>query len=157
LICEGSRDVFATACYMTLDADGPCRFALAGHPPPLRVGTAGAELMHNKAGAPLGVQATSLYTEGVFRIDSGESVVLYTDGLVERRDEHIDVSLERLVEVADRVKGNLDAETLAAAIGDNGQDDVVVLVARRESNHRDDRSDIRVVTTRRRQWIGTDQ
>jgi serine phosphatase RsbU (regulator of sigma subunit) len=132
LICEGSRDVFATACYMTLDASGDCRFALAGHPPPLRVGGC-TDLMHHKAGAPLGVQDTSLYTEGVFHLDNGESVVLYTDGLIERRDEHIDDSLERLVNVADRVKHNLDAESLATALRDGAQDDVVVLVATRQS------------------------
>jgi serine phosphatase RsbU (regulator of sigma subunit) len=133
LICEGSRDVFATACYMTLDASGDCRFALAGHPPPLRVGGCTA-LIHNKAGAPLGVHGASLYTEGVFHLDSGESVVLYTDGLIERRDEHIDRSLDRLVEVADRIKHDLEAEALATALGDGAQDDMVVLVATRQSD-----------------------
>jgi hypothetical protein len=133
LICEGSRDVFATACYMTLDASGQCRFALAGHPPPLHVSHGGAELMHAKAGAPLGVDARSLYTEREFQVGDSENVVLYTDGLFERRDEDIDRSLARLVEVANRIKDNIDAGTLAAALGDNAQDDVVVLIAR--SNH----------------------
>jgi len=101
LICEGSRDVFATACYMTLDASGHCRFALAGHPPPLRVGAAGAALMPLKAGAPLGGDAAALYTESEFDIGTGDSVVFYTDGLVERRDEDIDRSLRRLIEAAE--------------------------------------------------------
>jgi serine phosphatase RsbU (regulator of sigma subunit)/CHASE1-domain containing sensor protein len=130
LIYEGSPDIFATACYMTLDASGDCRFALAGHPPPLRVGARGAEFVHAKAGAPLGVDVASLYTEGEFHVGVSEYVVLYTDGLVERRDEDIDRSLARLVEVANSIKDNLDAETLATALGDNAQDDVVVLVAR---------------------------
>ncbi len=130
LICEGSRDVFATACYMTLDASGHCRFALAGHPPPVLVGATGAALMHAKAGPPLGVDTTALYTECEFQIDDNDSVVVYTDGLVERRDEDIDRSLARLVEIADRLGTNVDAETLAATIGDRAQDDVVVLVAR---------------------------
>jgi hypothetical protein len=133
LICEGSRDVFATACYMTVDVSGDCRFALAGHPPPLRVDRSGAELMHARAGAPLGVDAESLYTEGAFRIGNGANVVLYTDGLVERRDEDIDRSLARLVEVANSIKEYIDAETLATALGVNAQDDVVVLVVRSES------------------------
>jgi hypothetical protein len=128
LICEGSRDVFATACYMTLDPSGDCRFALAGHPPPLRVDNRGAELMHAKAGAPLGVNAKSLYTEGEFQIGDRANVVLYTDGLVERRDEDIDRSLARLVEVATRMREYIDAETLATALGLNAQDDIVVLV-----------------------------
>ncbi|MEO8693764.1 MAG: SpoIIE family protein phosphatase [Acidimicrobiales bacterium] len=130
LICEGSRDVFATACYMTLDASGHCRFALAGHPPPLLVGANGAALMNAKAGPPLGVDAASLYTECEFEIGDRGSVVLYTDGLVERRDEDIDTSLARLVEIANRIGDNVDAESLAATIGDNAQDDVVVLVVR---------------------------
>jgi hypothetical protein len=130
LICEGSRDVFATACYMTVDAAGYCRFALAGHPPPLHVGTTGAALVSAKAGPPLGVEATSLYTECEFQIGSRSSVVLYTDVLMERRDEDIDRSLARLVEVASRLGAGIDAESLVQTIGEDAQDDVVVLVVR---------------------------
>jgi serine phosphatase RsbU (regulator of sigma subunit) len=130
LICEGNRDVFATACYMTLDASGGCRFALAGHPPPLHVGADGAALVHTKAGPPLGVDAASLYSECEFRIASRDSIAMYTDGLVERRDEDIDTSLARLVAAATRLGDALDAESLVGSIGDNAQDDIVVLVVR---------------------------
>ena len=133
LICVGSREVFATACYLTIDPNGECRFALAGHPPPLRVGPNGAQLVHAKAGAPLGVAAVSHYTEGVFQLGDDERVVLYTDGLVERRDEDIDRSLGRLVEVAGGLHA-VDAESLVAAMGDNPLDDVVVLVVARVSS-----------------------
>ena len=131
LICEGSREVFATACYMTLDASGQCRFALAGHPPPLRVGADGPDLQHVKAGAPLGVNAASHYTEGTFQLGDEDCVVLYTDGLVERRNEDIDTSLAHLVEVARGLGPHLDADAFATALGDDARDDLVVLVVQR--------------------------
>jgi hypothetical protein len=56
--------------------------------------------------------------------------VLYTDGLMERRDEDIDRSLARLVEVASRLGAGIDAESLVQTIGEDAQDDVVVLVVR---------------------------
>src|SRR5207244_10393098 len=134
LIYEGSREVFATACYMTLDATGQCRFALAGHPPPLVIGPRGAELVHNKAGAPLGVNGASHYTEAAFQLEDSDAVVLYTDGLVERRHEDIDTSLARLVEVARGLTGQIDAHTFTVALGDNARDDVVVLFVQRTAS-----------------------
>jgi CHASE1-domain containing sensor protein len=134
LIYEGSREVFATACYMTLDASGQCRFALAGHPPPLVIGSQGADLVHNKAGAPLGVNGTSHYSEASFQLEDSDAVVLYTDGLVERRHEDIDTSLARLVDVARGLTGQIDAHTFTEALGDNARDDVVVLFVQRTAS-----------------------
>jgi hypothetical protein len=131
LICKGSREVFATACYMTIDVTGRCHFALAGHPPPLLMASDGARFMLTKAGAPLGVRATSSYSEGTFQVDPSAAVVLYTDGLIERRDEGIDASLARLVDIAGRIGTPIDAETLATGLGENELDDVVVLVVQR--------------------------
>jgi CHASE1-domain containing sensor protein len=131
LICEGSRDVFATACYMTLHSSGECRFALAGHPPPLQISSTGAQLMEGPAGAPLGVRSTAKYQEVVFHLDDAAAVALYTDGLFERRGESIDTSLARLVDVAGRLSAQVDAATLATAMGENARDDVVALVVQR--------------------------
>jgi serine phosphatase RsbU (regulator of sigma subunit) len=136
LICEGSRDVFATACYMTVDSSGECRFALAGHPPPLHLWSDGAQLEHAKAGAPLGVQATSLYVEAVFHIDTADRVILFTDGLFERPGEDIDRSLARLIETACRTDLSIDAASmLADAMLEEGRDDVVVLAVQRIESH----------------------
>jgi serine phosphatase RsbU (regulator of sigma subunit) len=129
LICEGSREVFATACYLTIDPSGECRFALAGHPPPLVTGPRGSRLVEAVAGAPLGVSATSNYHEAAFRLADDERIVLFTDGLFERRDEMIDHSLARLVEVAHGI-ADIDAESLATAMVQSPIDDLVVLVVR---------------------------
>ena len=91
----------------------------------------GARLMLTKAGAPLGVRATSSYSEGTFRVDPSAAVVLYTDGLIERRDEGIDASLARLVDIVGRIGTPIDAETIATGLGENELDDVVVLVVQR--------------------------
>jgi hypothetical protein len=137
LICEGSREVFATACYLTIDLDGECRFALAGHPPPLVTSPRHSRLVDAVAGAPLGVSASSHYHEATFRLADDERIVLYTDGLVERRDEDIDRSLERLVTVAHRTQPT-DADALATAMAESPLDDVVVLVVQRKRHGIDD-------------------
>jgi serine phosphatase RsbU (regulator of sigma subunit) len=139
LICEGSREVFATACYLTIDPSGECRFALAGHPPPVVTGVRGTRLVEAVAGAPLGVSAGSAYHEVVFHLADDERIVLYTDGLMERRDEDIDRSLARLVEVAHGI-GGIDAESLVSAMVDNPLDDVVVLVVARAVDRQEEPS-----------------
>jgi serine phosphatase RsbU (regulator of sigma subunit) len=62
-------------------------------------------------------------------------VLLYTDGLVERRDESLDVGLARLAAAAAGLPaGDLDASTvdalLAAMVPDGSRDDIAVLLHR---------------------------
>ncbi len=64
-------------------------------------------------------------------VDPGTTIVLYTDGLVERRGEPLDVGLTRLVEAARTVTERKDrARHLVEAIGSEGRidDDVAVVV-----------------------------
>lgn len=131
LIWQGSREVFATACYLTLDPTGHCEVAVAGHLPPLHVHGGHADLIDVLAGPPLGATATSLYRQVSFDLEPGACLVLYTDGLVERRGEHIDVSLDRLRETVRVVGPSIDADSLADAMGENARDDVAILLVRR--------------------------
>ena len=66
-------------------------------------------------------------------LEPGSAVVLYTDGLVERRDEPLDRGLVRLVAALEGLRG-LDAEAicdrLLAQLGSRRDDDVALLVAR---------------------------
>jgi PAS domain S-box-containing protein len=73
-------------------------YSNAGHPPPILVHTDGAcELLDKATDPPLGArehhvprpQASLAYTPG-------DTLVMYTDGLIERRDEDIDTGLQRL-------------------------------------------------------------
>ena len=130
----------ATLAFVDLDsATGELRYACAGHPPPLVVSPRGsARFLWDGRSAPLGSMLGDSRAEAVDYLDEGETLVLYTDGLVERRSETIDVGLERLADVA-RL-GALGAPTLADEIcdalieGRAQDDDVCVLTIHRIPN-----------------------
>ncbi len=74
----------------------------AGHPPALVVDPSGeARFLWPKGGVPLGATAAATYEAERFALPTGSTVLIYTDGLVERRGESIEVGLERLREIAD--------------------------------------------------------
>jgi serine phosphatase RsbU (regulator of sigma subunit) len=80
---------------------------------------------------PLGI-ATSPRGESTTSLDPGDRVVLYTDGLVERRREHIDLGLERLLATAEELAGHpldtLADELVRRLVPEAAPDDVVVVV-----------------------------
>jgi GAF domain-containing protein len=70
--------------------------ATAGHPPPLLTPTRGEPFyLELEPGPPLGV-ATMTYSELSCRLEPGTTAVLFSDGLVERRDASLSEGLERL-------------------------------------------------------------
>jgi anti-sigma regulatory factor (Ser/Thr protein kinase) len=79
------------------------RYVSAGHPPPLVVGPAGAAFASDHhANPPLGLPQPPTFIEEEVAMPPGTSVLLYTDGLIERRDESLDAGLERLRSAAER-------------------------------------------------------
>ena len=88
---------FATAGLMIVDvAAGSLSYVRAGHPPMLvRHADGEVELLERGGGAPIGVTEEDIDVQTV-TVGVGAVVVAYTDGLVERREESIDVGLERL-------------------------------------------------------------
>ena len=93
---EGAR--LATVAYAILDpTTGVLRYCVAGHPPPLVLSPdgGGAFLWDGRSG-PLGVSGVSERVEAATTLEAGSTVVLYSDGLFERRGELLDVSLGRL-------------------------------------------------------------
>ena len=128
----------STCACLTLDwVTGELRWALAGHPPVLLVDDSGARLLEDASatGPVLGVHGRAPYGEAVTTIRPGTSIVLYTDGLVERRGENLDTGLDRLAEVAaglgDEGPEQLVRELTDALLGEHGPaDDVALLVVR---------------------------
>jgi serine phosphatase RsbU (regulator of sigma subunit) len=124
--------------YAVLDASaGTVEFVNAGHYPPLVVAPDGrARFLEATPQRPLGVGGESRTT--VSRaMAPGEPVLLYTDGLVERRGETIDLGLRRLADKAYLLAGVSPAEALAKLIaglhgdsGGAGDDDVTALAVR---------------------------
>ncbi|MEV5971363.1 SpoIIE family protein phosphatase [Streptomyces sp. NPDC051921] len=89
---------FASCCYVVLDpATGSVQAARAGHPQPLlRRADGSTEVAHLAGGVVLGVDDTATYPETRLRLEPGDVLALFTDGLVERPDTDIDEGIERL-------------------------------------------------------------
>ncbi|MFE9780624.1 SpoIIE family protein phosphatase [Streptomyces sp. NPDC005775] len=124
----------ATCLYAIYDAvSGRCSVARAGHPGPALVLPDGTvEFPEIPAGLPLGIggmpfEATELH------VPEGSRLVLYTDGLVERRDRDIDDGLEELRNALagrDRSPEETCEDVLEAMLPNRPGDDVALLVAR---------------------------
>jgi serine phosphatase RsbU (regulator of sigma subunit)/anti-sigma regulatory factor (Ser/Thr protein kinase) len=128
----------ATVAYGLLDLrTGELRYACAGHPPPLVARADGAvEYLDQGRGPPLTALARAEYEEGGATLEVGDAVLLYSDGLIERRREVIDVGLERLAQAAAQMAGAAPEElcdrVLDALLGERTPgDDVALLVLRR--------------------------
>jgi PAS domain S-box-containing protein len=112
------------------------RWANAGHLPPLVINGDGsvAELASWTGDLLLGVDAETHRHESVVTLDRGATVLLYTDGLIERRDADLDAGLvrlrEALIELAERPLGALLDEVLERLVHGRPEDDVAVVAVR---------------------------
>jgi len=94
----------STAACLILDRETrTLRWARAGHLPPLLVDGAGAGFLEGGHGPVLGMRGRPPYTEGTIVVRPGATLLLYTDGLVERRGELLDTGLERLRTAAEEL------------------------------------------------------
>lgn len=91
----------ATLMYGVYQADaGVLRYVCAGHPPPLVVDPVGrTTFLEDGRWAPVGVGVVHSHEGGVV-LEPGSTLVLYTDGLVERPGESLDDGMRRLAEAA---------------------------------------------------------
>jgi serine/threonine-protein kinase RsbW len=125
----------ATIAYAELDlTDGTFVYACAGHPPPLVVPAEGEpHLLWNGRSAPLGSAFSRGRDQAEGRLEPGDTLLLYTDGLVERRATGISERLDLLVEVAGRAEPDTPSELvdriLNVLLEDEGQEDDVCLLA----------------------------
>jgi anti-sigma regulatory factor (Ser/Thr protein kinase)/putative methionine-R-sulfoxide reductase with GAF domain len=87
----------ATCCYAVFDPEsGGLLLASAGHLPPMIVGGGEARLVDVAPAAPLGAFRYGSVREHELALAEGETIVFYTDGLVERRTVPLTESMERL-------------------------------------------------------------
>lgn len=89
---------YATAACVVLDTrSGQLRYSSAGHPPVLVVSPGGdARCLSDGGGPPFCVIPCHNREQGSTTLEPGSLVVLYTDGLIERRRESLDAGLDRL-------------------------------------------------------------
>lgn len=92
-------------------------YSSSGHPPPVLLHANGpVEFLDRATDPPLGVRPEPAdQPQASTPFEPGSTLVLYTDGLVERRGEDIDTGLERLADSLSRHRG-LDTDALADAL-----------------------------------------
>ena len=125
--------VTATVCITVLDrSGGRLTVANAGHPPPLLIDAQGARRVADHGSVlGFGLPAPEPVTVD---ISGGTTVLLLTDGLFERRGEHVDDGVDRVLAVARAWGGTLDelCDRLLAEVGPGAAatDDIALLALR---------------------------
>ncbi|MFF4969634.1 PP2C family protein-serine/threonine phosphatase [Streptomyces sp. NPDC001037] len=134
VVTEESDRRPATCLLARVDpARGVVALASAGHLPPVVFSAAGTgELVAVPVGPPLGTGLAG-YDMCIRRLAPEETLLMFTDGLVERRGEDIDDSLTRLTALRPSPGGTVQAlldEVLEHLDAEHAEDDVAALAVR---------------------------
>ena len=134
LVSDSELAMTTCLCGILDPSSGQLRFSNAGHPPPL-VRRADGSIERITAGLshPLGVTMAHRHVEAQVTLEFGEALLLYTDGLVERRGEIIDAGIDRLAEqlACDFTSAEEACERIVSALEDDLLDDVALLAITR--------------------------
>jgi serine phosphatase RsbU (regulator of sigma subunit) len=132
-MARGER--YATATYFVIDPRTlVARWASAGHLPALVVPAVGTpRFLEGRGGPPLGCPPGA-WPEHTLELAPGDTIVLYTDGVVERRGAGLDEGMRMLAAAAAAVsRAGADADGLADGLIDLGrpeEDDACLVVLR---------------------------
>jgi serine phosphatase RsbU (regulator of sigma subunit)/PAS domain-containing protein len=128
--CHLTDGIIGTAiCGIYDPADRSLRWARAGHLPPILVRDGVARELSLPQGLLLGVDPETSYDEVTTALQLGDRLLLFTDGLIERRDEPIDVTMDSLLRIVGQPIsgiGNL-ADYLVASATSNTDDDACLV------------------------------
>jgi serine phosphatase RsbU (regulator of sigma subunit) len=112
-------------------------YSNAGHPPPILAHPDGTcDLLDQALEPPLGARPEDLpFPQASRSYAPGDTLVLYSDGLIERRGEDIDVGIDRLAAALRRhctAPPERLADTILADLGVEGgaSDDLALLIVR---------------------------
>lgn len=129
---------FATLSYGILSPDGLLTYSNAGHNPPILLTREGVRRL-SAGGSILGMLHHSSFEEEAVYLEKGDTVIMFSDGLIEARDAHDhEYGEERLISCITASRGNPLADVMNRIFssvqqfcGDAPQtDDISVLVAR---------------------------
>ncbi|MEV2257926.1 SpoIIE family protein phosphatase [Streptomyces anulatus] len=134
MVERSGLDRAATCLLAVVDRfGGVCEVASAGHLPPVFIdpGAAGARVVPVPVGPPLGTGFGGYRTASV-PCGPGTVLFMYTDGLVERRGEDIDVSVGRLASLTLPRGRHLEdlLDQVLDRFGGDAEDDIAVLASR---------------------------
>jgi serine phosphatase RsbU (regulator of sigma subunit) len=141
VMCHLTSGVVGTVVCGRYDPDGRVlRWARAGHLPPILVRGGCARELPLPGGVLLGMEPDAVYEEAVLPLEPGDTVLLYTDGLIERRGESIEEVLGKFVatvaashqpagpEGGEPTSAAQADRLLAAAVSDTDDDACLVVV-----------------------------
>ncbi|MEU6814638.1 SpoIIE family protein phosphatase [Streptomyces sp. NPDC046860] len=114
---EGAQSTSAVTAFIDFDQH-TITYSSAGHPPPVLLrGAGGADLLDQATDPPLDAAVEpSPRPEATVSFTGGDALVLYTDGLIERRHQDIDTGLGQLLDSLDGNRHITTPEALADAV-----------------------------------------
>ena len=146
-ICETHRldedieEAFIVLALTVLDtATGETALSAAGAEPTLILHADGRVEPIEIVGCPLGIRSGETYTAKTTRLESGETVVMTTDGITEARRGHVFLGSEGLTALVEKAGPNASLQDLQKTVhrgaldfaGTALRDDVCLLLARRQ-------------------------
>jgi sigma-B regulation protein RsbU (phosphoserine phosphatase) len=137
LFQHGTGNRFVTFFFGILDPDGNCIYVNAGHNPPLLLNRDGSMKELTEGGMVLGLFASAQYEAGAVKLQPGDRLVLFTDGVVEALNvEGEEFGVERLIEflranaqsVAPEILSRLQEAVLSFSAHTPQHDDITMMV-----------------------------
>ena len=127
---------FATAIHISVDLEsGDFELRSAGHPPALQLNAgSGRWTVHESEGPALGLIEDADYDPVHGRLNHGDAILLYTDGMVEVRGRDIQLGIDKMLGQADRLLQQgfeNGARRLIDTVGTRNDDRALLLVHRR--------------------------
>jgi len=136
LVLVARPDQFATVACGVIDTERrELTMASAGHLDFLLLDTSGARFVETPVGTPLGIASPRSYAAKTIALPSSGTILGFTDGLVERRGESLDVGLQRLQSLTPSNAEPLDAlvSRLVDDLAPDGSEDDISLLGVRWS------------------------
>ncbi|MER7949571.1 PP2C family protein-serine/threonine phosphatase [Streptomyces sp. NPDC096079] len=135
LVCSDPSEQTATVVAGHIDEDRAFRWADAGHPAPiLRRDGHARPLRTSRRGPLLGALPGYAYETATTALNRGDLLLLYTDGIVERRGEDVTKGIDRLVDLVSRSPHAEPQELIDTILADPDQsgleDDACMLAIR---------------------------
>ncbi len=139
LVRQLGESEFVTAAFGVLDTtDGSARIAIFGHPDPLVAGRDEIRPPDGMRCPPLAISSEAPCAPWELTLEPGDTLVLYTDGVLETRAKGEFFGSERLREIVDASAGSATAQAIADSVldavrefaGGSLTDDLAILAIR---------------------------